>query len=154
MVNNNPRMYKNMKYRRNITNIRRTPDGRIFGVCSGLAHWANLDVDKFELIVFLVTLFTGFFPMAIMYIVLALVIPAEEEYEEDEPRSFFKDFYNYHKETKGQRKNYTYHAKDREQSNDSLKREYEELKKKVEEMESHVFDKENDWDNRFHETHD
>jgi len=143
-----------MKYRRNITNIRRTPDGRIFGVCSGLAHWANLDVDKFELIVFLVTLFTGFFPMAIIYIILALIIPAEEEEEEQDPRSFFKDFYNYHKETKGKRKSYTYKTKNKKQSNDSLREEYDALKKKVEAMESQVFDKENDWDNRFHETND
>eukprot|EP01156_Anaeramoeba_ignava_P017684 Anaeramoba_ignava/a89814_60.p4 GENE.a89814_60~~a89814_60.p4 ORF type:complete len:123 (-),score=23.68 a89814_60:892-1260(-) len=108
-------------------------DARLFGVCSGIARWADLDVRTFQIFAFLIVLFTGFFPGAVIYIVLALVIPAEDstttfydKYEkEDDPYS--------------------------EKTTEELRKEYEELKKKVEAMENDMFDKEKDWDQRFQE---
>lgn len=119
---------------RDIRLIRRSSKhARIFGVCSGIAQWADLDIKTFQVFAFLIVLFTGFFPGAIIYIILALIIPSENssspyysEYETEEDPYYDK-------------------------TTDELRKEYEELKKKVEAMENEMFDKEKDWDQRFHE---
>ncbi len=109
----------------------RSPRGKIFGVCTGLAEWRDLPADPVRLIVFLVVLATGVFPGALIYLIAALLIPMNPEsscssstiYSEDEPK----------------------------QSEAELKAEYERLKRKVEKMESEMFNKERDWDERFHQ---
>ena len=109
-------------------------DARIFGVCAGIAQWAELDVRTFQIFTFLIILFTGFFPGAIIYVVLALVIPADNSYSNNY-------YYNKYED-----KEDPYYDK----TTDELRKEYEELKKKVESMENDMFDKEIDWDQRFH----
>ncbi len=109
----------------------RSPRGKIFGVCTGLAEWRDLPADPIRLIVFLVVIATGVFPGALIYLAAALLIPMNPEssyssstsYSEDEPK----------------------------QSEAELKAEYERLKRKVEKMESEMFNKERDWDERFHQ---
>lgn len=108
-------------------------NARIFGVCAGIAQWADLDVRTFQIFAFLIVLFTGFFPGAIIYIILALIIPAENSSTTYYEKYDQKDDPYYDKTT------------------DELRKEYEELKKKVESMENDMFDKEKDWDQRFHE---
>jgi phage shock protein C len=127
------------KMSRDIRKIRRyTKRGKIFGVCAGLAIWADLEVEKFQTIVFLVVLFTGFFPGAIIYLVLALLIPA---YDQHGANYGYDRYSNEH----------PYEDSDDDRSNEDLKAEYENLKHKVEKMENEMFDKERDWDKRFHE---
>lgn len=109
----------------------RSPRGKIFGVCTGLAEWRDLPADPVRLIVFLVVLATGIFPGALIYLAAALVIPMnpgtsysnESIYSDDSPK----------------------------ESEEELKSEYERLKRKVEKMESEMFNKERDWDDRFHQ---
>ena len=110
----------------------RSPRGKIFGVCTGLAEWRDLPADPVRLIVFIVVLATGIFPGALIYLAAALVIPMNPEgsgsynstiYADDNPR----------------------------ESEEELKAEYERLKRKVEKMESEMFNKERDWDDRFHQ---
>lgn len=121
--------------RNDIRSIRRDNSrARIFGVCAGIARWADLDVKTFQTIVFLIVLFTGFFPGAFIYLILALIIPADEETAS----------YRRHHDT-------IYEDDDDDRSNDELRKEYENLKKKVESMENEMFDKERDWDQRFHQ---
>ncbi|NCC64796.1 MAG: PspC domain-containing protein [Spirochaetia bacterium] len=110
----------------------RSPRGKIFGVCTGLAEWRDLPADPVRLIVFLVVLATGVFPGALIYLGAALLIPmnpgysySETIYEEESPR----------------------------ESDEALKAEYERLKRKVEKMEGEMFNKERDWDDRFHQGH-
>ena len=57
----------------------RSPRGKILGVATGLAEWRDLPADPVRLIVFLAILFTGFFPGAIIYLIVALCLPASEE---------------------------------------------------------------------------
>ncbi|MFA7167522.1 MAG: PspC domain-containing protein [Sphaerochaetaceae bacterium] len=102
----------------------RSPRGKIFGLCTGLAEWRDLDPKMVRMIVALTVLFTGFFPGAIIYLILSLVIPMQPD-------------------------GYRYTEEDEEPSDDELKRKYDNLKKKVETMESEMFDKERDWDDRF-----
>jgi phage shock protein C len=73
---------------------------------------------------------TGIFPGALIYLIAALIIPMNPE-----------DTYN--------STSYTDDAPDA--SEEELKAEYERLKQKVEKMENEMFNKERDWDNRFHQ---
>lgn len=124
---------------KDIRKIRRyNQRGKIFGVCAGIAIWADLEVEKFQTIVFLVVLFTGFIPGAIIYLILSLIIPA---YDSTSSSHGYDRYSN----------NHPYEDTDDDRSNDELKAEYENLKHKVEEMENEMFDKERDWDKRFHE---
>lgn len=107
---------------------------RIFGVCAGIARWAELDIKTFQTLTFLIVLFTGFFPGAVIYLILAIIIPAENE----STNYYYKD---------NEDKDDPYFDK----TTDELRKEYEDLKKKVETMENDMFDKEKDWDQRFHE---
>ncbi len=110
----------------------RSPRGKIFGVCTGLAEWRDLPAEPVRLIVFLVILFTGVFPGALIYLAAALLIPMNPGYEASE--TIYTN-------------NST--ASSSSQSEEELKAEYERLKRKVEKMESEMFNKERDWDDRF-----
>lgn len=104
----------------------RSPRGKIFGLCTGLAEWRDLNPQLVRVIVFLTILFTGFFPGAIIYLILSLIIPmnpGETAYEAT--------------------------GEGGEPSDEELRKKYEDLRHKVEDMESEMFDKERDWDERF-----
>jgi phage shock protein C len=109
----------------------RSPRGKIFGVCTGLAEWRDLPADPVRLIVFLVVLATGVFPGALIYLAAALLIPMNPGYDYSESTIYSND--------------------EPKQSEAELKAEYERLKRKVEKMESEMFNKERDWDDRFHQ---
>lgn len=132
----------------------RSKYGQVFGVCQGIADWRDLPVGPVRLIVLLATIFTGFFPGIAIYLLAALIIPANP-YETERPSNASSDWH------RASRRRYdnasdtvhsTYEAYDDDsRSTDELKDEYERLKKKVEKMEEEMFDKERDWDQRFHE---
>ncbi|AEV29836.1 putative stress-responsive transcriptional regulator [Sphaerochaeta pleomorpha str. Grapes] len=109
----------------------RSPRGKIFGVCAGLAEWRDLPVEPVRWIVLITILVTGFFPGAVLYLLAALIIPmnpADSVYE-----------------------NGQHTADDDPRSDEDLQSEYERLKRKVEKMENDIFNKERDWEDRFHE---
>lgn len=58
----------------------RSPDGIIAGVCSGLAR--RLGVSSLVVRAVTVTAFlcTGFFPVGLIYLLLALILPPGPEY--------------------------------------------------------------------------
>ncbi len=109
----------------------RSRNGKVFGVCQGIADWKDLPADTLRLIVGISILVTGIFPGVLIYAIIALILPLEPSsrttyYEREEDKD--KDF-----------------------SKDSLHETFERLKRKVENMEESVFNKERDWDKRFHE---
>ena len=114
----------------------RSRRGKIFGVCQGIADWRDLPVDLLRAIVAVSILVTGIFPGVIIYALVALFMPLEPgygtQYEESETFS---------------RSNHEGFARTRE----DLRQTFENLKRKVEGMEEEIFDKERDWDQRFHE---
>ncbi len=114
----------------------RSRRGKIFGVCQGIADWRDLPVDLLRAIVAVSILVTGIFPGVIIYALVALFMPLEPgygtQYEESETFS---------------RSNREGFARTRE----DLRQTFENLKRKVEGMEEEIFDKERDWDQRFHE---
>lgn len=111
----------------------RSPRGKIFGVCTGLAEWRDLPPEPVRLIIFIVVLATGIFPGALIYLAAALLIPMNPGYETTTEQSTF------------------YANTSDNKTDEELKSEYERLKRKVEKMESEMFNKERDWDERFKE---
>jgi phage shock protein C len=52
-------------------------DKKLSGVCGGLAEYMNVDATIVRLLYVFLTLFTGFFPGIILYVVAALIAPKE-----------------------------------------------------------------------------
>ncbi|HIV98834.1 MAG TPA: PspC domain-containing protein [Candidatus Ornithospirochaeta avicola] len=119
----------------------RSPRGPVMGVVTGFAEWRDLPADTMRVIIFLIILFTGVFPGLAIYLILAVALPAQREddviYEDRGSRQSFSRRAKYED------------AKWEERSTEDLEKEYQNLKRKVEEMESRMFDKEKDWDERF-----
>lgn len=119
----------------------RSPRGPVMGVVTGFAEWRDLPADTMRVIIFLIILFTGVFPGLAIYLILAVALPAQREddviYEEKGGGRSFNGRAKYED------------AKWEERSAEDLEKEYQDLKRKVEEMESRMFDKEKDWDERF-----
>ena len=99
----------------------RSPRGPLFGVVTGLAEWKDLDPAKTRFIVFLILLFTGIFPGAGIYLVLALILPAQTE----------SDIIGAHRPS------------------DPIDVSYEEAEDDSKAFKDRTFDKEKDWDERF-----
>jgi phage shock protein C len=57
--------------------VRSASDRKMAGVCGGLARWLDWDPTALRIVWMLVSLFTGFFPGLLVYIVLAVIMPAE-----------------------------------------------------------------------------
>ncbi|MDD4010887.1 MAG: PspC domain-containing protein [Sphaerochaetaceae bacterium] len=109
----------------------RAKDGEVFGVCKGLADWKDLPVGTVRLIAGILIVCSGVFPGLAVYLILALVLPVQG------------------KDSKVYTSYETVDSKSPDDEDAKLKAEYERLKKKVEDMENDVFDKEREWDQKF-----
>ena len=155
---------------------KRSPRGKIFGVVTGLAEWRELDPNTTRIIVGIISLCTMPFSI-IIYLVLALILPMDHSgtyanYESDRNEyarkssggiwenatdDFKKNMDNMKESYKTYRKSSKKDVEDaewEERSTEDIRAEYEELKKKVEDMEAEMFDKEKDWDARFKDSED
>lgn len=112
----------------------RSRRGKIFGVCQGLADWRNLPVEYIRIFMIMAFVFTGFFPVGIIYFLAALILPLEPP---------------------GVRSSEDFRDTDEKRSHrfENVKREFDDLKDRVRDMEGRVFDKEKDWDDRFRKGH-
>jgi phage shock protein C len=143
--------------------------GEIFGVCKGFAQWRDLPVGGVRLVVILIAVFTAVFPCLIAYVILGIFMPANPD-ERPSKADENGDGNNYRRgsgsrsghfysDYESSRKSADYAGPDEyedvsdsagsDDSDEALRKRYEELKKKVEKMEESVLDKENDWDQRF-----
>jgi phage shock protein C len=114
----------------------RSRTGLILGVCKGLARYFDFSVFWMRAIAVALLLFSGIWPMVIVYVVAALlmklepVVPLETEEEQE--------FYN----------SYT---TSRSMALRRLKRIYDNLDRRIQRMESIVTAREYDWERRFNE---
>ena len=132
----------------------RSPRGTILGVATGLAEWKALPVDTTRLVVFIIVCCTSFIPGAIIYLLLAVVLPVQTEDDiisESDWQRTNKSF-SFSSRHRDPYQDVNYEEVKTEKSTEDLRREYEELKRKVEKMESEMFDREKDWDERFRNT--
>lgn len=111
----------------------RSRNGIILGVCRGVAEYFDFSVFWVRTIVFILFLFSGFWPIAVLYFIAALlmkpepVIPIQTEDQQE-----FYDSYVY----------------SRKGATDRLKRRYDNLDRRIQRMEHTVTDREFDWDQR------
>lgn len=70
-------MYSHSPYQRRWM---RCPDGLVFGVCSGLAKRLGVSSFIIRLVTFIAFCLTGFFPVGLIYGLLALLLPLGPEY--------------------------------------------------------------------------
>jgi phage shock protein C len=111
----------------------RSRNGIILGVCRGIADYFNFSVFWTRAIFLLLFLITGFWSMAVIYFIAALlmkpepVIPLQINGE--------KDFYDSY-------------VQSRKASIGRLKRRYENLERRIQRMEHVVTSREFDWEHR------
>lgn len=112
----------------------RSRRGWIFGVCQGIAEYAEIPVFWVRFAAVIALLFTGFWPMVLIYIVAAIFLkPAPViEFTDDEDWDFYQ----------------TYTA-DRKRALLRLKKRCEVLDRRTRRMENVVTKREYDWDRRF-----
>ena len=58
--------------------LTRGDDKMLFGVCSGVGEYFNLDATLVRLGLALVTLLTGMFPGIVVYLLAALIMPEKK----------------------------------------------------------------------------
>ncbi len=58
---------------------KKTSEKKICGVCAGLADYLNIDVTVVRLIYALLALVSASFPGLLVYIIMALILPDENE---------------------------------------------------------------------------
>ena len=111
----------------------RSRNGMLLGVCRGLAEYFDLSVGWVRFLTFLAFLFTGLWPVGILYLIMALIMkpapvikPSSSEEE---------DFYDSY-------------ADSRRRATESLKRTYTNLERRLRRMEDVVTSRGFDWDAR------
>jgi phage shock protein C len=114
--------------------IYRSRKGAIFGVCRGLAEYFDFSVFWVRTIAVILLVFTGLWPVTVLYILAALVMKPEParpfpSVDEQEP--------------------YAPYMASRHEVAQRLKRRYEDLEDRIQRMEDVVTSREYDWDRRF-----
>jgi phage shock protein C len=106
----------------------------IFGVCKGIAAYAELNVFWLRLAMVAALLMTGVFPTLILYILAAIFMkpePVLDKMNEDD-----HEFYHSY-------------ADNRHMALSRLKRRLDSLQRRAKRMENIVTDREYDWERRF-----
>ena len=111
----------------------RSRNGIILGVCRGIAEYFDFSVFWARTIVFILFLFSGFWPIAALYFIAALLMKPEPVIHiQNEDQQEFYDSYVY----------------SRKGATDRLKRRYDNLDRRIQRMEHTVTTREFDWDQR------
>ena len=112
----------------------RSRKGIFFGVCQGISDYADISVFWIRFGAVLAALFTGFWPLVLVYIVAAIFLrPAPViEFSNDDDWNFYQSY-----------------VADRKLALYRLKRRCEALSRRTRRMENIVTDKEYDWERRF-----
>ena len=111
----------------------RSRQGLILGVCRGIAEYFDFSLFWTRVITFLIFLFSGFWPVVVLYFVAAIlmkpepVIPIQDE---------------------GQQEFYDSYVHSRRSAADRIKRRYKNLERRMQRMEDLVTTREFDWDRR------
>ena len=111
----------------------RSRNGLILGVCRGIAEYFDVSVFWTRVITFMIFLFSGFWPVVVLYFVAALVMKPE-------PVIPIQD--------EGQQEFYDSYVHSRRSAADRIKRRYQNLERRFQRMEDLVTTREFDWDSR------
>ncbi|WP_022667126.1 envelope stress response membrane protein PspC [Desulfospira joergensenii] len=107
--------------------VYRSRRGIFMGVCRGLAEYFNLNVFWLRVVVFFIFLFTGFWPIGVLYIVAGLIMKMEPVIPlRDEKEHEFYQSYTTSRESAIQR----------------IKRKFENIDRRIQRMEDTVTSRE------------
>ena len=114
----------------------RSRDGMILGVCKGLAEHLDFSVFWMRVVAVVTLLFTGFWPMILLYFIGALLMKPEPvmPIDNDDDREFYDSY-----------------TSSRTMALQRLKRVFDSLDRRVQRMEDAVTTREYDWERRLHE---
>jgi phage shock protein C len=122
------------KYSNDGRGLYRSRDGVLLGVCRGVADYFDLSVFWVRMAVVLVFLLSGFWPVLGVYLVAALLMkPSPVRPIESEDEQEFYDSYVHSPRSAAQR----------------LKRQFDNIDRRIRRMESTVTGKDYDWERRF-----
>jgi len=111
----------------------RSRKGLIFGVCRGLGNFTDISVFWIRTFTVIIFIFTGFFPIVVLYAVAALFMREEPVLEPSSPEDW--EFYNSL-------------ASNRSMGIGRLKRKFDQLERRTRRMEDHVTAREFSWEER------
>jgi len=115
--------------------VYRSRDGIILGVCRGIAEHFDFSVFWARAITILFFIFSGFWPIVVLYFIAALLMKPEPviPIQTDEEHEFY-DSYIYSRKSAAER----------------LRRRYNNLENRIQRMETHVTSREFDWEKRMY----
>jgi phage shock protein C len=122
-----------MTYQNERRGLYRSRKGIIMGVVRGLAEYFDISVFWSRVIVLLVCLFTGFWPVVIVYVLAALIMKPEpvSPLNDDSEREFYDSY-----------------ASSRVRAVHRLKRKFDGLDRRIRRMEDMVTSRDYDWEER------
>lgn len=114
--------------------IYRSRDGVFLGVCKGIAEYFDFSVFWVRIALFIMFIFSGFWPVIGVYLVAAFFMKPKpiKPLESEEEREFY-DSYVHSPKTAAQR----------------LKKKFAEMERRIRNMEDKVTGREYDWERRF-----
>jgi len=114
----------------------RSRSGLVFGVCRGVADYLDVSVFWLRIITLVGFLFTGLWPVGILYVLGALLMKPEPilPLESDEDREFYNTY-----------------TSSRTMALQRLKRTYDSLDRRIQRIENIVTARDYDWDRRLNE---
>ncbi|RLB91976.1 MAG: envelope stress response membrane protein PspC [Deltaproteobacteria bacterium] len=107
--------------------VYRSRQGILMGVCRGLAQHFNFSVFWMRMVVFLLFLFTGFWPVGVLYIVAGLILKMEPviPLKNEEDQEFYQSYTN-----------------SRESAIQRIKRKFDNIDRRIQRMEHTVTSRE------------
>jgi len=113
--------------------VYRSRNGIILGVCRGFAEYFDFSVFWIRAVTLLIFLFSGFWPVAVLYFVAALVMKPEPviPIDNNEEQEFYDSYVH-----------------SRKGAADRLKRRYRNLEARIQRLEETVTTREFDWEHR------
>ncbi|SDU54865.1 envelope stress response membrane protein PspC [Desulfobacula phenolica] len=110
--------------------IYRSRQGIFMGVCQGLADYFSFNVFWLRIIVLVLFLFTGFWPVGVMYIIAGLLLKVEpvSPLHNEKDREFYDNY-----------------ANSRQSAIQRIKRKFDNIERRIQRMEHTVTSKEFDW---------
>ncbi len=113
--------------------VYRSRNGIILGVCRGFAEYFDFAVFWVRAVTLLIFLFSGFWPVAVLYFIAALVMKPEPVIPID---------------TNEEQEFYDSYVHSRKGAADRLKRRYRNLEARIQRLEETVTTREFDWEHR------
>lgn len=116
--------------------VYRARDGAVFGVCKGLARHFDISLFWVRFFTVLAALFTGVWPVALLYVAAALLLKPEPAIplQNDAEQEFYNSY-----------------STSRAAALGRLKRTYDSLERRLRRLEDSVTAREYDWQRRFNE---